>query len=210
MGNRIRELRKRAGFTLQQLADKTGTTNQQISMLERSTRRLSVEWMERIAPALGVMPTELMAVTDAPQRIRLIGEVRAGLWGEPLETNDHDGEWISIPIPEVYLRLRAYAVRVAGPSMDRVYPDGTILICCHMEELQEEPVSGKRYIIENRDPHGRVETTVKEFARSEDGRPWAWPRSSHPDYQQPIPLDKGQRGHSIALKARVVFALRPE
>ena len=61
MKNRIKELRRSQGLTLQRLADQIGTTPQQINRLERGDRRLTTEWMERVAAGLEVHPTELIA-----------------------------------------------------------------------------------------------------------------------------------------------------
>jgi transcriptional regulator with XRE-family HTH domain len=60
MANRIKELREKAGLTLQQVAEAAGTTLQQIHRLENADRRLTDEWMRRIAPALGVHPAALL------------------------------------------------------------------------------------------------------------------------------------------------------
>lgn len=72
MTNRIGEIRKAKGLTLQQVADRVSTTNQQISHLERGRRKLSYEWMERLAMALSCHPLDLLqnppaeAPTPAP------------------------------------------------------------------------------------------------------------------------------------------------
>ncbi len=60
--NRIKELRQSRGWSQQQLADRVSpkTTQPQIDRLEKGERKLSLEWMERIAPALGVDPTALL------------------------------------------------------------------------------------------------------------------------------------------------------
>lgn len=50
--NYIRTIRKDRGMTLQELADKVGTSNQQISNHESSKRRLTIEWLHRYAAAL--------------------------------------------------------------------------------------------------------------------------------------------------------------
>ena len=63
MGNRIRQLRKSQGLTLTQLAEKVGTTNQQLSHLEKGRRRLTQDWMERIARGLNCRPIELLEET---------------------------------------------------------------------------------------------------------------------------------------------------
>jgi transcriptional regulator with XRE-family HTH domain len=60
MANRIKELREKRGLTLQQVADVAGTTIQQIGRLENGKRRLTEDWMRRIAPALDVHPAALL------------------------------------------------------------------------------------------------------------------------------------------------------
>jgi phage repressor protein C with HTH and peptisase S24 domain len=60
MQNRIRELRHRAGLSMQALADRAGTSAPQINKLEKGERRLTVDWMVRLGKALGVDPTELL------------------------------------------------------------------------------------------------------------------------------------------------------
>jgi transcriptional regulator with XRE-family HTH domain len=60
MANRIKELREQRGLTLQQVADAAGTSLQQIQRLENGHRRLTDEWMRRIAPVLGVHPAALL------------------------------------------------------------------------------------------------------------------------------------------------------
>lgn len=60
MTNRIKELREARGLTLQEVADVAGTSLQQIQRLENGVRRLTDEWMRRIAPILRVHPAELL------------------------------------------------------------------------------------------------------------------------------------------------------
>ena len=59
--NRIKVLRISAGLTLEQVAAAAGTTVQQVSRLERGERRLTDEWMHRIAPILRVRPAALLS-----------------------------------------------------------------------------------------------------------------------------------------------------
>ncbi len=70
MENRIRELRRGRGFTLQNLAERADTTNQQISRLERGERRLTTGWMERLAGALGCSPAALIGAYAEPPPLR--------------------------------------------------------------------------------------------------------------------------------------------
>lgn len=64
--NRIKELRTLAGMTLEQVAEKGGTSLQTVQRLETGKMRLSEKWMRQLAPALGVQPHELMTSSVAP------------------------------------------------------------------------------------------------------------------------------------------------
>ena len=80
MPNRIRELREAAGLTLQQVAVRAGTSYQQIYKLEQGKRRLTDEWMRRLAPALGVpvsalfpdLPKERGQLVEDPDELALL------------------------------------------------------------------------------------------------------------------------------------------
>jgi transcriptional regulator with XRE-family HTH domain len=71
--NRIREWRRRKGLSMAELARLTRTTASQISKIERGERRLTVEWLGRLAPALGcrrqdLLPLESEGEAAAAQR----------------------------------------------------------------------------------------------------------------------------------------------
>ncbi|WP_207478860.1 helix-turn-helix domain-containing protein [Arenibaculum pallidiluteum] len=71
IGNRIRTLRLAKGWSLQQLATRVGASKPQIDKLEKGTRRLTADWQERIATALGVDRAALLAParpTEVPAR----------------------------------------------------------------------------------------------------------------------------------------------
>ena len=63
--SRIREIRKSKGLTLQDVADRIGTTAQTIGRLETGMRTLSIKWVRRIAEALETDPGELLALSGA-------------------------------------------------------------------------------------------------------------------------------------------------
>ena len=65
--NRIRELRKLRKLSAYDLADKVGTRQPTIHRLETGKMKLTVEWMKRIADALGVSPQDLIAPTVLDQ-----------------------------------------------------------------------------------------------------------------------------------------------
>ncbi len=60
MANRLRELRKAQGLTMEALAGRTNTTASQINKLEKGDRRLTDEWMHRLAQALDCNAADLI------------------------------------------------------------------------------------------------------------------------------------------------------
>ena len=59
MRNQIKKYRKSNGLTMKSLADKIGTTASQINKLEKGERRLTADWMQKLAGALGCSPLDL-------------------------------------------------------------------------------------------------------------------------------------------------------
>jgi phage repressor protein C with HTH and peptisase S24 domain len=57
--SKLRVARELRGLTQQQLAQLAGTSQPQIDRLETGKRKLSIDWMVRLAPHLGVSPIDL-------------------------------------------------------------------------------------------------------------------------------------------------------
>lgn len=70
IGENIKAARKARGLSLEKLAERIEpkTSYQQLSRIEKGTRTLSVDWVERIAKALRVDPIELIK-PDQPKPI---------------------------------------------------------------------------------------------------------------------------------------------
>jgi transcriptional regulator with XRE-family HTH domain len=64
VANRIAAIREEKGLGLSDVARLAKTTPAQIQKLERGERRLTVEWMRRLADAMGVKPSELLDAID--------------------------------------------------------------------------------------------------------------------------------------------------
>lgn len=127
MGHKLREVRKKARLTLEQVAQRAGTTNQMVGMLERGERKLTVEWMNRLAPALGCLPSDLLE--DAPPRlIPVVGYVGAG--AEIFSIDDHlPGAGLEeIEPPHAGMHPDTVAVKVRGDSMVPVYREGDVVL----------------------------------------------------------------------------------
>lgn len=64
MKNRLREIRLAKDLTLEEVAQKAGTSNQQILRLEKGQRRLTTDWIQRLSKALGVPPSEIVPALE--------------------------------------------------------------------------------------------------------------------------------------------------
>lgn len=134
------------------------------------------------------------------------GTVEAGSWREVAFTDlEHDFE--TLPAPRSVVDSGAFALRVAGPSMDRLYPDGSYVV---VQPWHGGPLPyGKRVVVERARPDGLVETTVKELVQGRDGEPELWPRSNHPAHQAPVTY-KDVEGVTVRILGVVIWSMKPE
>ena len=72
--NRIKVIREARGWSLETLAERAGTINQQISLLEAGKRRLTVDWLLRLGKALDCHPWELVthSLPEPPETHEII------------------------------------------------------------------------------------------------------------------------------------------
>ena len=119
MITRIREVRRAKGLTLADVGARCDppTTAQTIGRLETGTRTVSVDWLNRIAAALGVEAADLVQL---PERADL--PVAAILGGDGASAPRHE-QVVAAPIPE----LGAVAVLVDGGIGD--YRTGDQIWC---------------------------------------------------------------------------------
>lgn len=102
----IRSLRISAGYTLQELADRIGTTPTQISRLELGHRKLTPKWKKRIADGLGVDVQRVGAeLTEDDEGIfskildeqNIVKEIfEKNLYDQPSSTGSFDKEFLII------------------------------------------------------------------------------------------------------------------
>ena len=192
MNNRIKELREAAGLTQAQVAAAANTSTQQVSRLERGERRLTLDWMVRLAKAIGCTWEEVAADPDNPRApltmLRVVATVQAGVWAETWEWDLEDQYLIDVPARGQYAGLPRFGLEVKGRSMDVVFPEGTVLICVRFFDVGRPPAAGERVIVLRRNRYGQIEATVKELVLDDDGQAWLWPRSTHPSFQSPTRL----------------------
>lgn len=67
--SRLRELRRAAGLTQAELADRTGVSQPAISQLENGIMSMDLQWMRAFARVLGCAPADLLPDEDNPDRL---------------------------------------------------------------------------------------------------------------------------------------------
>lgn len=170
MGNAIERLRRRAGLSQDELAERIGTTGAQVSRLEGGKRRLTWQWAERLAVGLGCQPIEVVGtggagalrVPDGFQAVEVVGVVEAGVYREAAEWPDDDRFQVIAP-SDPWCHLPHFAYRVRGQAMDCRFPPGSIVVCVPPAALGRGPSIGDCLVVELY--HGPlVEVTVREVA----------------------------------------------
>lgn len=184
VANRLHVVRRAQGMTLQQVADRAGTTFGQVHKLEKSMRPLTMEWIERLAKALGVPESELMPNAAAPAAVRAIpvlGEIAAGNWREAVQFAKAEVMVAGAPV-------NAFALEPVGDSMNKLLPNGGyVVIDPDDADLRE----GKVYAVMN----GEGETTLKRY-RSNPAR--LEPCSTNPAHQA---INLGRENFTIVGRA---------
>lgn len=130
MRNRIRELRTARGWSQDDLAALYGTSQQHIQRMEAGQQRLNTDHMERLGTIFEIDPLEILVdPSEQPARAPVLDEIQAGAFAEAAgDIERHDLRGVSRWVRVEYPRRTIFALQVRGDSMDRVVPEGGIVI----------------------------------------------------------------------------------
>lgn len=211
IAKKIRKLRTDLGLTQTEFAERIETRQDLVSKWERGEHSPSAEYASKMADMAGVpfssfvgaMPLSKKEVSG--RTVTVVGEVQAGVWREAVEWDfDEQFEVPYYPAPNVpNVPVRAFIVR--GTSMNKLYPDGTMVFVASTIANKIKPASGNKVLVSRRNADGFYEATIKELFIDENGRKWLWPRSYDPQYQAPIEY-AGGRGDEVTITGVVVQA----
>jgi SOS-response transcriptional repressor LexA len=144
----------------------------------------------------------------SPTSMWVSGTVEAGAFREAIEWDRSLWYSVDVPVP-VRFRGKARALETRGPSMNRVYPEGTIIIWVPMLDFRT-PRDGDRVVVYAHRTDGTIEATVKKLVEA-DGRRWLWPESDHPLHQAPLDVTEPDAGIShIEIEGIVIGSYKPE
>lgn len=217
IGERLKKLRTDKDMSQGAVARHIGADQSTVHGWERNRTQPKAHYLAKLAGLFGVSEAYLLigettVTSDAPLlRVKVVGDVQAGTWKTALEWPEPEQYEIMVSPPKVPVGQR-YGLVVRGPSMNRIYPDGTTLVCVPLIDFYRELRSGDKVVVERYD--GDVaEATVKELHQDDEGRLWLWPRSDHPEHQAPIPApadhDENQ-DNGIRIAGVVIQSVRDE
>ena len=209
--NRIKTLMKEKGVTREALAERVDAHPVTISKLISGTMDMTTTWMERLGKAFGVPPLDILASPSTVRPVTVKAAVQAGLWSESSEWPDPD-DWYEVAVPRdpAFDGVQLFAAEVRGPSMNRRYAEGSIVVCTAPWEDNESPMPGRRYIVERRRLDGSIETTIKLLHRDPDGGMWLLAESDDPRFQRPIPLEGETEDEEVRVIGRVRYSVSRE
>lgn len=147
MRTKVKEMRERAGMTQRQLADALGMTQQSIYYYESGDRDIKASVLIEMSNVLGCTVSDLLGfsaddvIESNPVDFRelpVFGRIAAGTAREALMQSDmtHD-------TPETLYRLhrKSFWLTVSGNSMNRLFPDGSLVLIDPEEEVRNGDVA---------------------------------------------------------------------
>lgn len=185
--------------------------------------------LDRLARAIGKSSLWLRDGIDAPadpyratdaegfdhtktMRIPVRGEVAAGQWLETVPFLDdlEIDDWLDgLAVPEG-MKQFTYALKVKGPSINRLAPDGTYLVCLDITSGVEIHHRDVVIVEKIRDQGALREVTAKRLLQRGDELV-LMPESDDPAWQKEIVLkdDPYQMDAEIRIVAKVKHVVRP-
>lgn len=123
----------------------------------------------------------------------------------------------TIPVPDGIVPSSGdlFAVRVTAPGAERLFAQGSLLVCQRLIDGVEDLPDGTLVVLR---AGGKTHTRVDiHEAEHFDGYLWLWLRSPHPDWQQPlsapVPLIEPTRvtgGETVTSLGIVVASWQPQ
>ncbi|QQX91313.1 LexA family transcriptional regulator [Gluconobacter sphaericus] len=181
--------------------------------------------ISQIAAYLDI-PTSEITGSDAQQKnavtpvhttqIEVRGDVQAGVWRDAMEWPRADWYAITVPLDAAYAGLHRYGLLVKGDSMNKVFPDGSIVVVINLVDLGRMPMTGEIVVAVQRSKvSDDFEATVKAVQVLESGEMILWPQSTNPDFATPVRVPPIRGDHDagmpdVFIQALVVASYRPK
>ena len=213
LSKKIKDLRLSLGMKQGDFAKAVGDVDQStVSKWENDMQKPAASQMVRIASLANITAEQFLGIklpgapsTIEGRTVRVTGELQAGSWSEAIDWPEEDQYEVPAPLPQQWADFPVHARLVSGPSMNRVYPDGTVVYIVPLQALGRKPLNGERVAVQRVDEAGNYEATLKEYVVDEQNKVWLWPRSYDPQHQAPLPyVDGRRRGGNVTIIGVVV------
>lgn len=171
VSTKLKELRKKAGLTQQEVADKVDVSRVAVGQWESGSVTPRPNKIERLAELFGVSVAQLLGHgpaslpsrdtrADAPAYVPMmvLGSVHAGEFDE--EAVSGDGDVVNVPSEVKERWPHARAVRARGTCMNKAIPDGHWFLV----DPGTEPRNGDIAVVETED----YEAVVRRWYRGGD------------------------------------------
>ncbi len=165
--------------------------------LSARTQMKLVEAAARITKGKASLGTAFPSSLSPFDTIQVRGAVQAGVWRESIEWPHTDWQNLTVPRDGRFAYAERFGLVVRGESMNRLYPDGTIVIVVRFADLGRAPRPGERVVVLRRSTTGEYEATLKDYELDAKGRHVLWPRSTEPEFQEPIILTDAPIGDGL-------------
>lgn len=192
----LRQVMVRTGLTVNRWSTTAKVGNSLYNFLNGESHSLSQPTLEKLAKAAGLTVGDLTGGVSAARpilagTITVRGDLSAGAWLEAVEWREEDQYGIDLPVPSRW-RGKAYGLRIIGNSMNKRWPNSTIVMCVNPNDYGFDLVSGEDYVVvHRRNQLGHVEATAKRY-EEHGSEIWLCPESDDPRYEiikMPIVLD---------------------
>jgi SOS-response transcriptional repressor LexA len=217
LAERLKKARKEAGYrSASAAAEALGISYPTYATHENGTRTPKARDLHLYAKRFKVAQSWLLdgkegsATSDLSpipvHQIRVEGTSYAGLFKDIslIEDDEHEREYVPGTVDPRYPHAHHYALNVAGDSMNKLFRDGSKVVCAAWGDLGIEVKQGHILHIERRRFASEIETTLKVYSE-QDGKRWLNPNSTN-EKHKPIEIN-GNEDTEITIKGLVLYEL---
>lgn len=192
VAKKVKALRESLNWNQARLAKEIGVDQSTVAKYENGKMKPKDGPNHKLADLAGVSygewtGIEPVATSDFNAKmIRVYGELCAGSWREATEWDYEDTyETPAILDPDMPpYPLKGY--RVVGTSMNKIYPNGSVVFAAATISNGLNPKSGDHVLVSRRNKRGQYEASLKVYVVNPDGSQWLWPDSHDPEHQAPL------------------------
>lgn len=174
--NKIKELRKEKGLTLDKLSQITNIAPNTLNQYELGKREPSFEIVKLLADTFNVSIDYMLGRTEenkqekkSSTKIPVLGTIPAGI---PIEAVEEVVDYEEIS-EDMATRGEFFALKVKGDSMSPLINDGDVVII----KKQDDAESGKICVV----MINGFDATLKEIKKEENGL-WVLPKNPYSDF----------------------------